>query len=311
MDEAPGGLVAFRPNLPLSGGTGSGTVSAWPSDMFHAVLIGINAYSDEKIRDLQFARADAEALAALLNARVEGSRHVTVLLDERATKSRIARVMTDELPREVSEDDDVLIFFAGHGSPEVDVSCGDPSIHVITHDTSFTRLASTAINMVSELSAWVRRLQARQVAVVVDASFNGGAGGRTFEGPGLWSGPRTRRLDRVSLNRLAFGRQGTILTACSDKEAAHEDWAYQHGVFTYHLLDTLARAPVGPLSLAGIYENVAGAVRTATKGAQNPAIHSSRASQPLFRLVPSGPSTPSEPSSLSGPSSSVPPTLAV
>lgn len=252
--------------------------------MFHAVIIGINEYADQKIHDLQFARADAEALAAMLNTRVEGSRHVTVLLDGLATKSRITRVMTEELPREVTEDDDVIIYFAGHGSPEVDLSCGDPSIHIITHDTEYTRLASTSINMVSELSAWVRRLQARHVAVVVDASFNGGAGGRTFEGPGLWSGPRTRRLDRVSTNRLSLGTQGTILTACNDKEAAQEAPLYRHGIFTYCLLDVLGSSPVGPLSLAGIFEDVAAAVRSTTKGAQNPTLHSTRASLPSLPL---------------------------
>jgi uncharacterized caspase-like protein len=252
--------------------------------MFHAVIVGIDKYTDSKIRDLQFARADAEALAGVLNERVEGSRQVTVLLDERATKARIARIMTDELPRLVRDDDEVLVFFAGHGSPEVDASCGEPSIHAVTHDTEYARLGSTAINMVSELSAWVRRLNARNVAVVIDASFNGHAGGRTFEGPGLWSGPRTRRLDRVSLNRLAFGSKGAMLTACSDKEAANEDAFYGHGIFTYHLLEVLKRSPVGAVSLSSIYDAVAGAVREATNGAQNPALHAPRSMSPLVRL---------------------------
>ena len=132
--------------------------------MFHAVIVGVSDYADDKIHDLQFARADAEALAALCQ-------------DARD-----------------AEDDDVFVYFAGHGSPEVDVSCGAPS-------------------MVSDLAAWVRRLKARHVAVVVDASFNGTPGGRTFEGPGLWSGPRTRRLERVGLTQLSFGAQGTLLTA--------------------------------------------------------------------------------------------------
>lgn len=253
--------------------------------MFHAVIVGVSDYADDKIHDLQFARADAEALAALLNARVEGSRQVTVLLDERATRARITRALADELPRQVEEDDDVLVYFAGHGSPEVDVSCGAPSIHAITHDTEYARLASTAINMVSDLAAWVRRLKARHVAVVVDASFNGTAGGRTFEGPGLWSGPRTRRLERVGLTQLSFGAQGTLLTACRDKEAAQEEATYRHGVFTYHLLDLLTRSPGGPLSLAAIYGAVGDAVRTATNGAQSPSLHSTRASLPLFRLA--------------------------
>lgn len=261
-----------------------GTVSASLGAMFHAVIVGINHYADEKIRDLEFARDDAEAMAALLNERVDGSRSVTLLVDERATKARITRVMTDELPRLVGKDDDFLLYFAGHGSPEVDASCGEPSIHAVMHDTDYKHLAATAINLVSELSAWVRRLEARSIAVVLDASFNGAAGGRTFEGPGLWSGPRTRRLDRVSLNRLAFGSRAALLTACSDKEGASEEPAYRHGVFTHHLLDILARAPVGPVSLGSIHETVAGAVQFATNGAQNPALHAPRAGLPILRL---------------------------
>ncbi len=252
--------------------------------MFHAVIVGINHYADDKIRDLEFARADAEALAALLNERVDGSRQVTLLVDERATKARIARVMTEELPRLVGKDDDLLVYFAGHGSPEVDGSCGEHSIHAVTHDTEYRRLAATAINLVSELSAWVRRIEARSIAVVLDASFNGGAGGRTFEGPGLWSGPRTRRLDRVSLNRLAFGSRAALLTACSDKEGANEAPTYRHGIFTHHLLDILDRAPVGPVSFGSIHETVAGAVQFATNGAQNPALHAPRAGLPMLRL---------------------------
>ena len=252
--------------------------------MFHAVIVGINHYADEKIRDLEFARADAEALAALLNERVDGSRQVTLLVDERATKARIARVMTDELPRLVGKDDDLLLYFAGHGCPEVDATCGEPSIHAVTHDTDYKHLAGTAINLVSELSSWVRRLEARSISVVLDASFNGAAAGRTFEGPGLWSGPRTRRLDRVSLNRLAFGSRAALLTACSDKEGATEEPTYRHGVFTHHLLDILARAPVGPLSLGAIHETVASAVQFATNGAQNPALHAPRSVLPMLRF---------------------------
>lgn len=253
--------------------------------MFHAVIVGINHYADEKIRDLEFARSDAEALAALLNERVDGNRQVTLLVDERATKACITRLMTEELPRLVRPEDDLLLYFAGHGSPDVDASCGEPSIHAVTHDTDYKLLAATAINLVSELSAWVRRLEARSTSVVLDASFNGGAGGRTFEGPGLWSGPRTRRLDRVSLNRLAFGSRAALLTACSDKEGANEEPSYCHGVFTHHLLEVLAQAPVGPVSLGAIHETVAGAVQFATNGAQNPALHAPRAGLPLLRLA--------------------------
>lgn len=252
--------------------------------MFHAVIIGIDHYVDEKIPDLRFARADAEALANVLDERVEGRRCITTLLDDEATTARIAGLLTDELPRHVREDDQVLIFFAGHGSLEVEATYGEPSIHAVTHDTAYARLASTAIDMVTQLASWVRRLDTRHVGVVIDASFNGTAGGRTFEGPGLWSGPRTRRLDRISLNRLALGAQGVLVTACTDKEAAVEDASRSHGVFTYHLLERLRRAPDGPLSLPTLYDGVASDVRDATNGAQCPAFHGTRTASPLFRL---------------------------
>jgi uncharacterized caspase-like protein len=262
----------------------TGTLSAFMATMFHAVIIGIDHYADEKIHDLRFARADAEALANVLEDRVEGRRCITTLLDDEATTSRIAGLLTDELPRHVRENDEVLIFFAGHGSPEVEATYGEPSIHAVTHDTAYARLASTAIDMVTQLASWVRRLNTGHVALVIDASFNGAAGGRTFEGPGLWSGPRTRRLDRVSLNRLALGAQGVLVTACTDKEAAVEDPSCSHGVFTYHLLDQLRRAPDGPLDLATLYDCVASDVREATDGAQSPAFHGTRTARSLFRL---------------------------
>ena len=252
--------------------------------MFHAVIVGVSLYADEKIRDLSFAGADADAVAALLDARVDGPRRILTLRDERATKANVERVLTEELPVHVHEGDDVLVYFAGHGSPDVDVSCGDPSIHALLHDTDYAHLTSTSLNVVSELAVWLRRLKAQHIAVVIDASFNGAAGGRTMEGPGLWSGPPTRRLDRVSLNGLAFGTQGAILTACGEKEAANEAPAYQHGVFTYHLLELLEHAPAGALSIAAIYDAVSAAVRQATEGTQNPALHATRASVPLLCL---------------------------
>lgn len=252
--------------------------------MFHAVIIGINSYADEKIRDLQFARADAESLAKLLDERVSGRRCITTLLDDEATTARIAGLLTDELPRHVREDDEVLIFFAGHGSPEVEATYGEPSMHAVTHDTEYARLATTAIDMVTQLAAWVRRLKTGHVGVVIDASFNGTAGGRTFEGPGLWSGPRTRRLDRVSLNRLALGAQGVLVTACTDKEGAVEAPSYCHGVFTHYLLEHLRGAPDGPVGLATLYDRVSNDVRQATSGAQTPAFHGPRTPRPLFQL---------------------------
>lgn len=254
--------------------------------MLHAVAIGISRHADSKIRDLEFAAADAQAVASALDERVDGDRQLTVLVDERATKARIARVLTEELPCRIRHEDAVLLYFAGYGSPEVEASNAEPSIHLVAHDTSYAQLYATSINLVSELSAWTRRLQARVVLVVLDASFNGAAGGRTFEGPGLWSGPRLRRLDRLSLGRLSLGSHAALLTACGEKEVAREDAELRHGVFTHFLVEALRGPRVAdePITVTDLHLAVAATVRDATGGEQNPVLYGRPWGGPLFRI---------------------------
>ena len=254
--------------------------------MLHAVVIGVDTYADPKIKPLQCARADAEALAEVLSERSAEERQVTLLVDERATKSRIARVLTDELPRRVGRSDAVLLYFAGYGSPEIEVYDSEPSIHLVMHDTRHARLHATSINMISELGPWARRLPARLVAVIVDASFNGMPGGRTFEGPGLFSGPRTTSLDRISLGRVAVGPHLALLAASGEREVAREDVALGHGVFTHHLLGAL-RSPAleaRTVSASALHAAVAGPVRDRTDGAQVPASYGGALTAPLLRI---------------------------
>lgn len=258
--------------------------------MLHAVVIGVDSPRDPRIRPLEFAVADAEAVAAVLADSTGMARQITLLTAGRATKASVAKTITDELPRRVGSEDAVLIYFAGYGCPELDGSGASPSIHLVLDDTEHARLHTTSINLVSELSAWSRRLPANVVATVLDASFNGLPGGRTFEGPGLWSGPRMRTLDRMSPSRAAVGGRFALLTACNENQVAREEPAYGHGVFTYHLVAALRAALCSPdiqgrsvVSVAALHRAVCGAVEESTHGAQRPAVHGGGAGVPLFR----------------------------
>lgn len=251
--------------------------------MLHAVVVGVDAPKDPKIRPLDYAEADAEAVAAVLSDGVTKERQITLLVGERATKARIARVITDELPRRLRANDTVLLYFAGHGSPELEGLGAGPSIHLVVHDTEHARLHTTAINMLSELAVWTRRLQTRIVGIILDASFNGQQGGRTFEGPGLWSGPRTRTLDRISPSRVAVGAQFGLLTACGEKEVAAEDRSYEHGVFTHHLLEALQRPGLGGVSIARLHKITSDAMVESSTN-QHPTLHGGGVHTPLFQL---------------------------
>jgi uncharacterized caspase-like protein len=253
--------------------------------VLHAVLIGVDTYRDPTIQPLRFAAADAEALASVLDERVDGNRVITVLTNAEATKERVARVLTTELPRGLSTGDTVFLYFACHGSPDLASATAAPSLQVVLHDTEFEHLASSSINVGTELCAWLRRLEASAVTVVFDASFNGAPGGRSFEGPGLWSGPRTRRLDRTSVSRLHLGYPCALIGACGDKEVAREEAALGHGVFTYHLLKLL-RGPAfaGSVSTPRLYRELAQTMQEETGGRQNPSFNGASVNIPLFLL---------------------------
>jgi helicase len=261
--------------------------------MLRALVLGIDKHADPQIPPLRSCRADALAVGELIRDGLADDREVTVLVDEAATKPAVERYLTEDLPRRVAPDDVLLVYFAGYGAPDVDPATADPSVHVVLHDTRFADLSASSLNVVSELSGWLRRLPVGMVTTVLDASFNGAPGGRSFEGPGLWSGPRLRHLERTSCARLAFGMQCAVLTACTDKEVAGED--DQHGVFTRHLLSVLDAPSMRgtAIRLDSLRTEVLASILAAS-GTQTPVLHGTASGRVLFRLAPSRPEGASE-----------------
>ena len=80
-----------------------------------AVFIGINRHRDPSIPELTGAANDATALWALFQDSVDGIADEK-LLDERASAASI-RTALDVSLGAATEDDTVIVFFAGHGTP--------------------------------------------------------------------------------------------------------------------------------------------------------------------------------------------------
>jgi len=247
--------------------------------MLHAVLVGINRYSDPNIRCLRYARADAEALAKLVEERVHpAERRVRLLVDGEATKQRVMVEIGDTLHRITAEDDLVLLFFAGHGSPETSTSLLDARRYLIMHDTERDKLFGTAIDMERELVALVERLdKPALILLFVDTCFSGRSGGRTFEGPRL----RELRADRrgaafslISLKSLKLGKGRGIITACNDDQVARESKECGHGIFTDLLLKVLTK-PRGSetVSVLTLCQELVEGVTSSTSGKQIPIIN--------------------------------------
>lgn len=245
--------------------------------MFHAVVVGVDQYEDERIPPLSCAANDARTVAALLEQSLAvDERRVCLLVDQAATHRNVA-IAVDDVSRAVAADDIVLIYFAGHGAPERAGSRQKRGCYLLTHDTDYAHIYATAIGMESDVPAWFQRLEAaRLVVITLDCCFSGSAGGRTLMGPLLRAANGLESLlpKPVSLRGLDLGRGRVILCASDDNQVAREDKDSGHGIFTRHLLDALTRERGGAstILLTELYDEIESAVRIDTGGAQEPLI---------------------------------------
>jgi hypothetical protein len=211
-----------------------------------AVVIGIGDYHDAGIPRLRYAVADAEAVARVL-VDVIGLRpdRVLLLTDRTARKPTLRNIrwaLGRHLARVAKRDDTVLIFFAGHGAPEIDPSGGEPDglgKCLVPLDADPDDLFATALPM-ADVDTIFRRIEAERVVVFLDTCYSGAAaaGGRTFAP----ARPRAAPVDDGFLGRLTRGKGRAIITAARPAEVSLELPELGHGVFTYHLLRALRGA---------------------------------------------------------------------
>ena len=206
----------------------------------HAVIIGINHYSDPAIKNLAYAKADAQAIYDVLTDPDIGSfppEQVTLLINEEATQRSIRSSIGTQLRRRAGEEDIVLVFFAGHGAPEIDPGDGSADgmqKYLIPYDAEMDDLFSSAISM-EEVQEYFGRLASRQIVFLIDCCYSGMAGGRTFANSKYSTRGRftTQFLDTIG------GAGRVVITACDVNEVSLESPELKHGVFTHYLVSGL------------------------------------------------------------------------
>jgi helicase len=187
-----------------------------------AAFLGINKHSDPSISELTGATKDATALWALFKDSVPDMID-TRLLDERATATGIRAALDDALGS-ATADDTVVVFFAGHGTPEH---------QLVPYDAECSSLSETTIPM-QEIADRLKATQARASVVILDCCFSGGAPARVLDGIPV---ARSRTLQITDL----AGEGRIILAASAFNQEALEFG--QHGLFTAALLRVLQDGP--------------------------------------------------------------------
>jgi tetratricopeptide (TPR) repeat protein len=239
-----------------------------------AVVVGISQFADHNITGLRYADADARAFYEFLRSPRAGGggfaeENVKLLLNEQATYREIRAALFTFL-KGATEDDQVIVYFAGHGAP-------DPqriqNLYLLTYDTDLADISSSAFPM-DDVNKAIHSLYAHDVVVITDACHSAGVGGqvatRDLGGNGI---------NEIFLQQLSASTGGlAIFTASGANQLSQEDarWGGGHGVFTHYLLDALNGAADEDgdriVTLSEMMEYARGKVRVDTRNAQIPTI---------------------------------------
>lgn len=132
---------------------------------FYALLIGINEYQDRRIPDLSFPLSDVGQLSQVLNQRYNFSERRTTILTN-PTRKAILRAF-DELVYQLQKDDNLLIFFAGHGRQDEKSQQGYWLPSDAENEYNDDWLSNSTIR------DQLRRFSCQHILVISDACFSG------------------------------------------------------------------------------------------------------------------------------------------
>jgi ATP-dependent DNA helicase len=209
--------------------------------VIRAAFIGVDRYLDPQIRDLNGATRDATALWAVLSDSIEGL-NASLVTDEAATLKAVTTAF-DETLGAATEDDVVLLSFAGHGTRDH---------RLVFADTRADDLIETTLDM-GDLASRFRTTRARMVLLLLDCCFSGGAPARVLD---FGLAERSEGLplaDMAGLGRVLFA-------ASAPHQPALEDPQSRHGLFTKAIVDCLLDSD-GPVSVIGLADRVVKIVR--------------------------------------------------
>ena len=245
------------------------------------LVVGINDYLDGSLK-LSYAVPDAKTLADALKAAGQGHYEeviITYVLDRDAHAAKLDAVFKD-LAGKVRPRDVFLFFAAGHGKTL------DGRYYFLPHDLRYHTDQSLVRDAIGQdrLQAWFARILAKKAVLMFDTCEAGSLTDR---------GKTSRGLEqKAALGRLIQATGRATLTASTATQEAYEGHG-GHGVFTFALLDALARADLdnnGLIELAELIQHVDGLVPAISEkrwGAkQFPQMDAYGSNFPLARQVP-------------------------
>lgn len=133
---------------------------------FFALLIGISDYADPAIPDLDgLPEKDADKLAEVLANNYTFNKEDILILKNPGRREIV--IALDNLSKQISSDDNVLIFYAGHGHYEEDSQLG----YWLPKDSEVENTSNWLYN--DQLVASLKKIKSKHTLLISDACFSG------------------------------------------------------------------------------------------------------------------------------------------
>jgi hypothetical protein len=267
--EPPARAAPAPPLSPLPGGD--------PGQRW-AVIIGVSNYEDSRIPSLRYATRDAQVLHDWLVSPGGGRyapSNVKLLLDKNATNEKIKDALFNWLKQAI-EEDVVVIYFAGHGSPESPDA--HHNLYLLPYNTRYDNIAVTGFPMWDIETALKRFIKARRVVIIADACHAAGVGQAFDIAARADRGLQINPINAGLQNLTDTGEGVCVISASRDREFSQEgrEWGGGHGVFSHYLIEGLKGAAdfdkSGSVTIGEITVYVSQQVRRATRNSQNPIV---------------------------------------
>lgn len=171
-------------------------ISLIPEVKRRAVVIGISNYEEKAISPLKYANRDAEKFATFLLSEIGGSinpNDLKLLTNEEATSGKV-RSALKWLAHTAQSDEQVIIYFSGHGDIEKETTEG----FLLMHNAPAFDYWDGGALAVSELNKRIKNIadKCQKVIMVADACRAGTLAGNDIEGNKLTTIALKERYDR-------------------------------------------------------------------------------------------------------------------
>ena len=136
------------------------------SGKYHAIIISENLYQDDKINDLNEPRNDADKLTSILVSKYYFKKEDIIRLVD-PTRANILDAI-EQKRKSLSVDDNLIIFYAGHGYWDEGLKMG----YWLPSDAKKDSKSNWVSN--TDLTLYLSAFESNHVLLVADACFSGG-----------------------------------------------------------------------------------------------------------------------------------------